>query len=425
MIKRSMHTKVYKTGKPTQRRKKHTVWRKRIGVSGLFAVAIYIVVAGWLVPVRVIVGIPSAASHPQTATKVALTWPAQGQAAIGAQGYGVLASHGTSSTLPTASVIKLVTALAVLEKQPLKVGESGPTVTINQQDFESYQWYLAHHGSIVPVRVGEKLSEYQALQAMLIRSGNNLADSLAIRSYGSLAAYSEYANAMVKRLGLSDTTIGSDASGLNPSTTSTADDLVRLGEIAMKNPVLAQIVGQSTATTPEVGLIHNTNNLLGTDGIVGIKTGTDYQNKGVYLFASQYKVTPKQNVMIIGSVMGAPSISKAKQDALALLQSAKGGFTPRSLFTKDETVGTFKAPWAKAPVRAVSASDVTVLGWRGKPLHLEVTLKNVSAPANTGTQIGLISTGIDSEKKVIGTVLLDSPIQKPNLWWRLTHPSGH
>src|SRR3982751_4122345 len=61
----------------------------------------------------------------QAATKVALDWPDYGESAIGAAGYGVLATSGSQKALPTASIAKVMTALAVLRQRPLPLNQQG------------------------------------------------------------------------------------------------------------------------------------------------------------------------------------------------------------------------------------------------------------------------------------------------------------
>jgi D-alanyl-D-alanine carboxypeptidase (penicillin-binding protein 5/6) len=68
---------------------------------------------------------------------------------------------------------------------------------------------------------GEKLTELQALQAMLIPSGNNIASLLARWDAGSQAAFVAKMNAAAGPLGLRCTRCA-DVSGADPATASTA-----------------------------------------------------------------------------------------------------------------------------------------------------------------------------------------------------------
>jgi len=384
----------------------------------LFLVVLLGAYVGWssfVVPRHALAGTLSAEAPHLAGTATALTWPATGQAAVGAVGYGVLARHNTATTLPTASVTKLITALCVLQKHPLQPGEAGPTITISQQDVDSYNYYLANHGSLIAVRVGQRLSERQAIEAMLLRSANNMADTLARWAYGSLPAYATFANSYVASHGLADTHVGTDASGFDPSTVSTASDLVKLGEIVMQQPVLSTIVGEKSVAIPESGTVRNTNNLLGQHGIVGIKTGNNDQDPGAYLLAAKYQ-TQGHTVTIVGAVMGAHNISAAKQAGVQLLLSAQPNFTTRTIVAKGQTVGTYRVPWA-SPVAITADQDLTVFGWRGTPLSTTISLKRIVSAITPGQTVGTITSGTAT-----ASVSLPHAVAAPPLSWRLKHP---
>ena len=60
---------------------------------------------------------------------------------------------------------------------------------------------------------GTSLTQREMLEALLLPSANNVADALAIWAYGSLAGYKSAAQEYLKQHGLTQTTVGSDASG--------------------------------------------------------------------------------------------------------------------------------------------------------------------------------------------------------------------
>ena len=157
---------------------------------------------------------------------------------------------------------KVITALAIMEKQPFALGQEGQTYTITREDIANMSAYIAEDGSRLPLLIGMELTQYQAMQRMLIASDNNMADILAERIFGSKEAYVAYAQDMLKRMGLSRTVVA-DASGFSPATASTPSELVALGIAALKNPVIADIVAQAQAQLPVIGLIQNTNQLPG------------------------------------------------------------------------------------------------------------------------------------------------------------------
>jgi D-alanyl-D-alanine carboxypeptidase (penicillin-binding protein 5/6) len=351
-------------------------------------------------------------------TTIPLSWPTSGEATIGAVGYGVLSSEGTQTPQPTASVAKLITALAVLQKYPVTLNDPGPTITLTAADVALYQQYVAEDGSAVAVQAGEQINEYQVLQAMMLPSANNMADSLAIWAFGSLSAYATYANQLVTTLGLTQTHVGSDASGFLPDTTSTSQDLVRLGIDVLKNPVLAQIVDQRSAIIPVAGTIYNVNSLLDSDGIVGIKTGNSDQAGGVYLFAAQDPLDSTHSVTIVGAVEGLADLKSALSSAIPLLTSAKQNVSLSTILRADQVVGVYETPW-KTTVNAVAQTDLQSIAWNGLTPKPTLDLEHIKPNKAADTVVGHATMSSGSGTASTAIVLKNSLPAAPVLW-RLT-----
>ena len=58
----------------------------------------------------------------------------------------------------------------------------------------------------------------------------------------------------------------------------------------MRVPAFRQIVGMQEATIPVVGVVTNTNSLLGRDGFVAGKTGSDMAAGGCFMFEATRQV---------------------------------------------------------------------------------------------------------------------------------------
>jgi D-alanyl-D-alanine carboxypeptidase (penicillin-binding protein 5/6) len=273
-----------------------------------------------------------------------LAWPAIGQAAIGSVEDGLLSRSSESEKVrPIASMAKVITALAIMEKQPFKPGQEGQTYPIVKNDIAGLNAYISEGGSVLPIFVDMKLTQYQAMQRMLIASDNITADILVEKIFGSTDAYVSYARTMLKRMGLIRTLVA-DASGFNPATVSTPSELVAIGIAALKNPVIARIVAQQQARVPVAGIIKNTNQLLGTDGVIGIKTGTTHKAGSCLLFAARYIITKSgQKKTIVGVIMGDENHSSLYNDSRDLLASAKQYFGLLAV----RSAGKFVAPSPK------------------------------------------------------------------------------
>jgi D-alanyl-D-alanine carboxypeptidase (penicillin-binding protein 5/6) len=341
---------------------------------------------------------------------------------VGVVGSPDLETHGSQKATPTASTAKLITALVVLRAKPLAPGQPGPVITLTPSDVAIYNAYFVHDSSLVKVRAAERITEYQMLQAMLLPSANNMADSLAIWAFGSLKAYSGAANSYLAQLGLAQTKVGTDASGFAPSTTSTARDLVRIGELVMQNPVLAQIVGQPGASgIPVVNNIKNVNFLLGSDGVVGIKTGNTDQSGGVFVSASKVQINGEP-VTIVTTLAGSPSLFQALKDSLPLIKSAQANFKPVKPVTKGTVVGHYKLPWGGS-VAAVASKNLSLTAWNGSSVTSTTELQPVAATAQAGQTAGSIKVSKSAVSKQISVpVKLQTAPTTPSLWWRLFHP---
>lgn len=406
-----MHITSY--SRPRHKKRRARSWLYLVFVVGILTVYCTAVLLLPLQPVQA-TAIPL---QPHQTTSAHISWPAYGSSAVGTLEHGVLASNGPATPIPTASMTKIVTALVVLEAKPISATEVSPVITFTANDTALYADYLARGGSVAPVSAGLQLNEYQALQAMLLASANNYADSLAIWAYGSLDAYVAAANAYLKKHAINNTTIA-DATGFSPNTTSTSADLVALGQLAMKQTIVADIASQKTATIPGIGTLSNTNILLGNEGIIGLKTGTTDEAGSCLLFASEYTINGNK-LTIIGVVTGAPDHTTLFRDVAALVKDTYASFQSVQVAAKGQAFAHYTTPWGDK-VSAVASKDIHAISWNGNPITQHVATRAADFDqSNTAGKVTFNSNVASAELDLV----LDKPLTKPSIWWRLTHPS--
>jgi D-alanyl-D-alanine carboxypeptidase (penicillin-binding protein 5/6) len=231
-------------------------------------------------------------------------WPAHGQAAYLQTGRAQIMTGPNQHPAPIASVTKVMTAYVILRDHPLAAGQDGPTLTLTAADVTDTARRRALGQSVVAVAAGEQLTERQALEALLLPSANNIAVVLAQWDAGSVEQFVARMNAAARSLGMADTRY-TDPSGFEQTTVSTAADQVRVVEQAMGLPVFADIVGMPRAVLPVAGAVDNTDTLLGQDGFVGVKTGSDNAAGGCFAFRAVRSIGGRQ-VTITGVVLGQP-----------------------------------------------------------------------------------------------------------------------
>jgi D-alanyl-D-alanine carboxypeptidase (penicillin-binding protein 5/6) len=265
------------------------------------------VIAVLAVAVTVAVAAPSvatAAATPRTTSATsARPWPSHGQAAY-RLGAGRMRVGPHVHEAPIASVAKVMTAYLVLRADPLRPGTDGFVLHVRRRDVRDERRRAAQDQSVVAVRAGERLTERQALLALLLPSANNIAIMLARRVGGSVRGFVRRMNRTARRLGMRRTRY-TDPSGFLSSTRSTAPDQLRLATAALRGRTFRRMVDRRHARIPVAGRIENTDTLLGTDGFVGVKTGSTNAAGGCFVLRSWRRIHGRR-VAMTGVVLGQP-----------------------------------------------------------------------------------------------------------------------
>lgn len=192
---------------------------------------------------------------------------AQGVLAVDVNSGVSLYEKNADKKLLPASTTKIMTALVALEYYSLNdvLTVSGPGVPPDTQR--------------LGLVAGEQMSFENLLYGLLVYSASDAAMTIAQNYPGGEEAFVRTMNTKAKELHLENThfsnPIGIDAQ----DNESTARDMVRLSEIAMKNSQFAKVVGTKQVVIKSVDQkfaypLTNINILLGkVDGVQGVKTG--------------------------------------------------------------------------------------------------------------------------------------------------------
>lgn len=172
-----------------------------------------------------------------------------------------------------ASTTKIVTALIALD-------------TFSLDQILTVPKGINVDGQKMGLFAGEQMKVEDLLYGLLVYSANDAAMTLAmnypVSSESGISSYSAFIDSMnnkARKLSMNNSNfenpVGLD--GLNQTTT--ARDLVRVSEVAMRNPIFSKIVGTKSITITDVTgkyvyHLENVNQLLGeVPGVLGIKTG--------------------------------------------------------------------------------------------------------------------------------------------------------
>jgi D-alanyl-D-alanine carboxypeptidase (penicillin-binding protein 5/6) len=232
---------------------------------------------------------------------------------------------------------------------------------------------------------------------------------------GSVGAFVQRMNEKARALGMTQTTYA-DTSGIAPGSAGSAADQLVLAQVAMQNPVFAEIVRMSETTLPFAGTMHSTNQLLGTDGVVGIKTGNTDEAGGCFIIALDREVAgvPFQ---VIGVALGQPALEDAFAAAHVLADAVADAMHPVVVLPRGAPVARLTSAW-EASSSAVTAEDVTVVGWAGMPLTVTAELVPLQAPLDAGAEVGTLH--IDAgERSETARLQAERGLGGPSFTWRV------
>ncbi|HUD44614.1 MAG TPA: serine hydrolase [Patescibacteria group bacterium] len=176
-----------------------------------------------------------------------------------------LYTKNSSLHFSLASTTKLMTALVALDYFKLN-----SVLTVQRDSVE---------GTVLNLYSGEKFTFSDLLYAMLLNSANDAAYAIADNYPGGTNAFVSAMNTKAHQLHLLNTHFKDPAGLEDDGDFTTVTELARLAGTALQSPVIAQVIDTKTkliSTTD--GLIsyplENLNQLLGLDGVIGMKTGT-------------------------------------------------------------------------------------------------------------------------------------------------------
>ena len=315
--------------------------------------------------------------------------------AVAVSGLGTVAATNNQTPTPIASLTKIMSALVILHDHPLTLGESGPLITITPAEVAQYRLEKARGDSVVAVRAGETISELQALEMVLIPSGDNIMQFLATWDAGT--------------------------SGVDPATLSTATDQLLLAQVAMRNPVFAGIVAMPQATFPVAGVVYNVNADLGTDGIDGVKTGWLPQSGGCLVVAANDRVG-SDRVGLLGVILGTQGVTPiptALRDARHLIASLDQSVR-RVVVAAGSTVAHYQAANGQV-IPVVTASSLHLVALGGSVVHVAMRVRGrVPAQLAAGSTIGTVTLSLGNQR-VSSVVRTTSAISGSVLTWRFLH----
>ncbi len=286
-----------------------------------------------------------------------------------------------------ASTTKIMTCLVVLEKcnnlnEVVSIGVEATKVG----------------GSELDLKKDDKITVIDLLYGLMLRSGNDAAVELAVHIGGSREGFAQMMNDKAKEIGLKNTHFVTPHGLDDPNHYTTAVELAKLTDYALKNEKFSKIVKTTYHTITINGNpreIKNTNELLlaGTDGVYGVKTG--FTNNAGRCLVTAVK---RNNMDLIIVALGADTRKDRAKDTLKLIDYACKAFRTEDI--QDLANENFKI-WNEINSKRIyinkGRKDIELeLGeirtkklLTNKEISIEInSLNYLEAPINKGFKIG-------------------------------------
>ena len=208
-----------------------------------------------------------------------------------------------------ASTTKIMTAIIVVENCKLE-----DIVTITAKA-------AGTGGSTLGINKDDKITVNDLIYGLMLRSGNDAAVALAIHTAGSVEEFANMMNQKAKQLNLKNTHFVTPHGLDNEEHYTTAYELAKITDYALKNKTIAKIVATKSTTiyiNEMPRQINNTNELLGNvEGVYGVKTGFT-NNAGRCLVTS----VKRGDMDLIVVVLGADTRKDRAKDSMKLIEYA-------------------------------------------------------------------------------------------------------
>ena len=319
----------------------------------------------------------------------------------------VLLEQDADARLYPASTTKLMTALVAME-----YGNPEDIITVPAAAVDG----LFELGSASYLLAGEEISFMDLMEYMLIASGNDAANAMAIHISGSISAFADLMNNRAQELGCTNTHFVNPHGLHDEEHYTSARDLLRIAKAAMENPTIAEIVAKDevvlpiTNKHPQTTTKYTTNYLISRkstreyyyEGAIGIKTGTTTP-AGLCLVAACVKGDYTYYTVVLGAEKGENGERNQFIETAKLFDYGAENFSQQVMLSSSE-------PIAEVPVRLSNEKDSVVVtpsenitamlpnAFETADLTMKYTVEeSVAAPVQAGDVLGKLTVSYEGK----------------------------
>jgi D-alanyl-D-alanine carboxypeptidase (penicillin-binding protein 5/6) len=242
--------------------------------------------------------------------------------------------------------------------------------------------------SSAALRTGEELSVAQLVRAMLVPSGNDAADALALHiGRGSADRFVDLMNAKADELGLADTNFENPHGLDEQGHVSSARDATTLMRFALGIPFLRDAMSRETVTLPGGRVLTTTDDLLASwPPLVGGKTGHTLDAGW-----SQAAAAARRGVTVYGTVLGSDTRGARNEALRTLLSYGLEQYRRVQVIDHGRVYAEAVTGYGQPDVQLVAPRTIVETLRSGKPLVERVVAPtSLALPVEKGTRLGRV-----------------------------------
>ncbi|MCK6255281.1 D-alanyl-D-alanine carboxypeptidase [Fictibacillus sp. KIGAM418] len=230
----------------------------------------------------------------------------------------VLYNKKDSKKMYPASITKIVTAILAIES-----GKMDEMVTISKNA-------TLTDGTRVYLSEGEQLPLKKLVEGMIVNSGNDAAVAIAEYLAGDVPSFADKMNEFAKKAGATHTHFVTPNGLFNPDHYTTAEDMAKITQVAMKNKEFQRIVSIKDLPWHVKGwnttLVNHHRLLWDYPGTTGVKNGYVSQAKHTLVTS-----VSRNGMDFIAVVLKAPTAKASYRDTISLFEYGFNHFQRQKL----------------------------------------------------------------------------------------------
>lgn len=321
----------------------------------------------------------------------------------------VIYEKNSNEKVEIASLTKIMTAIVAIEKSD----DLNKQVVIDNRTLKGIEDY-AQAG----FKVGDKVSIMDLLYGVLLPSGADAVNAIAINAFGGKAKFVNLMNEEAKKIGLKDTEFDNPIGMDSKNNYSTASDLGKLLSYALKNDTFKKVYTTKKYKIDSLNLTLKSTLLtygktMNVDNIKGAKSGfTD----GAGLCLASIANYSDVNYMLV--VLGAsPTVkSNAVRDSLEIYNYYDKNYGYKKVIKEGQLLKKIKVKWGKKKIYEVK-SDKDVSKYLKKSISTDDLsydykgLEEINYKNKKGDKLGVVDVKYNDKLLVSYDVYLNEDLK--------------